>query len=42
MTMQKILEARGVLSMANQDLANFARDDILYVRGLTHLEFDRD
>tara|TARA_R100000664_G_C2731191_1_gene121720 strand:+ start:230 stop:577 length:348 start_codon:yes stop_codon:yes gene_type:complete len=35
---QKILEARGVLSMANRDLANFARDDMLYVRGLTSLD----
>ena len=35
---QKILEARGVLNMANKDLEKFAKDDILYVRGLSDLE----
>jgi G:T/U-mismatch repair DNA glycosylase len=38
---QKILEARGVVYMANRDLENFARDDILYVRGLPNLDHYR-
>ena len=38
---QKILEARGVLYMANRDLEDFARDNILYVRGLPNLDHYR-
>jgi len=37
---QKILSAKTVLSLANDDLENFARDDIQYVEGLRFLSLD--
>lgn len=37
---QKILEARAVLHMANRDLEKFAKDDIMYVQGLRVLNQD--
>ena len=37
---QKILSAKAVLLGANQDLENFAKDDIQYVEGLRFLSTD--
>ena len=35
---QKVMETRGIIRLANQDLAKYAKDDILYIRGLTVLD----
>ena len=35
---QKVMETRGIIRLANQELAKYAKDDMLYVRGLTVLD----
>ena len=36
---QKVFEVRGIIHMANHELADYAKDDMLYVRGLTVLDY---